>query len=63
MKKIIATTNAPAAIGPYSQAIDCGIFFIAAFNFTLFPPTHLLRKMNTNHDTYCITIGVQLWCG
>ena len=23
MKKIIATTNAPAAIGPYSQAIDC----------------------------------------
>ena len=22
MKKIIATTNAPAAIGPYSQAID-----------------------------------------
>ena len=26
MKKIIATTNAPAAIGPYSQAIDCGSF-------------------------------------
>lgn len=24
MKKQIATTNAPAAIGPYSQAIDCG---------------------------------------
>ena len=23
-KNIIATTNAPAAIGPYSQAIDCG---------------------------------------
>ena len=23
MKKIISTTNAPAAIGPYSQAIDC----------------------------------------
>ena len=26
MKKVIATTAAPAAIGPYSQAIDCGEF-------------------------------------
>ena len=26
MKKAIATTAAPAAIGPYSQAIDCGEF-------------------------------------
>lgn len=24
MKKIIATTSAPAAIGPYSQGVDCG---------------------------------------
>ena len=24
MRKIISTTNAPAAIGPYSQAILCG---------------------------------------
>ena len=22
--KVIATKNAPAAVGPYSQAIDCG---------------------------------------
>ena len=26
MKKVIATTNAPGAIGPYSQAIDTGSF-------------------------------------
>ena len=26
MKKAIATTNAPGAIGPYSQAIDAGAF-------------------------------------
>ena len=32
MKKIIATTNAPAAIGPYSQAIDCGSFPAASRN-------------------------------
>ena len=24
MKKVIATTNAPAAIGPYSQAVQVG---------------------------------------
>ena len=29
MKKVIATTNAPAAVGPYSQAIEAnGILFI-----------------------------------
>ena len=26
MKKVIATTAAPGAIGPYSQAIDTGTF-------------------------------------
>ena len=30
MKKIISTTNAPAAIGPYSQAIDCGTFVVTS---------------------------------
>jgi 2-iminobutanoate/2-iminopropanoate deaminase len=30
MKKIISTTNAPAAIGPYSQAVECnGMLFIS----------------------------------
>lgn len=30
MKKVIATTNAPAAIGPYSQAIEAnGMLFIS----------------------------------
>ncbi len=30
MKKVIATTNAPGAIGPYSQAIDTGTFVYAS---------------------------------
>ncbi len=30
MKKVIATTNAPGAIGPYSQAIDTGSFVFAS---------------------------------
>ena len=30
MKKVISTTNAPAAIGPYSQAIEAnGMLFIS----------------------------------
>ena len=30
MKKVISTTNAPAAIGPYSQAIEANGFVFAA---------------------------------
>ena len=30
MKKIIATTNAPAALGPYSQAVDGGSVLITS---------------------------------
>ena len=39
MKKIIATTNAPAAIGPYSQAIDCGSFLVTSGQVPCAPTT------------------------
>ena len=39
MKKIIATTNAPAAIGPYSQAIDCGTFVVTSGQVPFDPAT------------------------
>lgn len=39
MKKIIATTNAPAAIGPYSQAIDCGSLLITSGQIPIDPAT------------------------
>lgn len=39
MKKIIATGNAPAAIGPYSQAIDCGTFLITSGQVPIDPAT------------------------
>ena len=39
MKKIIATTNAPGAIGPYSQAIDCGTFMVTSGQLGLDPVT------------------------
>ena len=39
MKKIIATTNAPGAIGPYSQAVDCGTFLITSGQVPFDPAT------------------------
>ena len=38
-KNIIATTHAPAAIGPYSQAIDCGRLLITSGQIPIDPAT------------------------
>ena len=38
-KNIIATANAPAAIGPYSQAIDCGSFIVTSGQIPSDPAT------------------------
>lgn len=39
MKKVIATTAAPGAIGPYSQAIDAGSFVYASGQLPIDPAT------------------------
>jgi 2-iminobutanoate/2-iminopropanoate deaminase len=39
MKKAIATTAAPGAIGPYSQAIDAGAFVYASGQLPINPAT------------------------
>lgn len=39
MKKIIKTSNAPAAIGPYSQAIKAGNFIYCSGQIPLIPAT------------------------
>ncbi|WP_080904865.1 RidA family protein [Parabacteroides sp. Marseille-P3160] len=39
MKKVIATTQAPAAIGPYSQAIQVDKFLFASGQLGLIPET------------------------
>ena len=44
MKKIIATQNAPAAIGPYSQAIDCGTFLVTSGQIPIDPATGEMVK-------------------
>jgi 2-iminobutanoate/2-iminopropanoate deaminase len=37
MKKIVSTKNAPAAIGPYSQAVDSGDLVFVAGQVPIFP--------------------------
>lgn len=39
MKKVIATSDAPGAIGPYSQAIDTGAFVFASGQIPINPET------------------------
>ena len=39
MKKVISTTKAPGAIGPYSQAFDTGTFVYASGQIPLNPET------------------------
>lgn len=39
MKKVISTSEAPAAIGPYSQAVDCGTFLMTSGQIPIDPAT------------------------
>lgn len=41
-KKVISTTNAPSAIGPYSQAIDLGDLVFASGQIPLHPETGII---------------------
>jgi len=38
MKKIISTDKAPAAIGPYNQAVDTGDSFLSRARFPFIRP-------------------------
>ena len=38
MRKTISTNKAPAAIGPYSQAVDAGDFVFIAGQIPVYPP-------------------------
>ena len=42
MASVIHTTNAPAAVGPYSQAMDCGEFVFCSGQIPLVPETGVI---------------------
>ena len=51
MKKIIATQNAPQAIGPYSQAIQYGDFLFVSGQIALDPKTGALVESDIEAQT------------
>ena len=51
MKKIISTTEAPAAIGPYSQAIRAGSMIFCAGQVPLDPGTGLIVSQDIAEQT------------
>ena len=42
MATVIHTTSAPAAVGPYSQAMDCGAFVFCSDQIPLVPETGIM---------------------
>lgn len=44
MSTVIQTNQAPAAVGPYSQAIDCGSFVFCSGQIPLVPETGILAE-------------------
>ena len=51
MKNVISTTNAPAAIGPYSQAIDSGAFLITSGQVPFDPATGVIVEGGIEEQT------------
>ncbi len=51
MKKVIATKNAPAAIGPYSQAVQVGNMLFASGQLGIDPATGLLVEGSVKEQT------------
>ena len=51
MKNVISTTNAPAAIGPYSPAIDCGAFLVTSGQVPFDPATGVIVEGGIEEQT------------
>ena len=52
MKEIINTTNAPAAIGPYSQAVWAGDLLYTSGQVALIPESGEMDNKNLESETH-----------
>ena len=51
MKKVISTTKAPSAIGPYSQAIQCGNLVLTSGQIPIDPATGVFVEGGIKEQT------------
>lgn len=59
MKKIISTKNAPAAIGPYSQAVQVGNLLYTSGQLPIIPATGLFPEGGIKEQTRQSLLNVQ----
>ena len=55
MKEVISTKNAPAAVGPYSQAIKCGNLLFVSGQIPIDPATGKMPEATTDQARQCLT--------
>lgn len=60
--KSISTANAPAAVGPYSQAIQAGDFLYLSGQIPLVPETGLLVSEHINDQTEQVMKNLRSVC-
>ena len=58
MKKIVSTDKAPAAIGPYSQAVQAGQFLFASGQIPLDPKTGKMVSGSVQDQAVCVLENV-----
>ena len=56
---VICTKNAPAAVGPYSQAIDCGDFVFLSGQIPLVPESGLVAKGGLEAQAHQMFANIQ----
>ena len=59
MSKVIHTPNAPAAVGPYSQAVDCGDLVFCSGQIPLVPATGEVVEGGIEAQTRQIFANIQ----
>ena len=60
MKKIISTPHAPAAIGPYNQAVLAGGVLYTAGQIAIIPETGELDLSNITAETHQVMKNLEL---
>ena len=60
--KVVSTPNAPAAVGPYSQAIQAGDFLFLSGQIPLVPETGLLVSEKVAEQTEQVLKNVKAVC-